>query len=53
MIYPIEVQTVEISAVNFHQITIYLSVEEYKDIKLDNTALIQAIMAALEVSDGS
>ena len=51
MTYPIEVQNIEISAVPFKSIDILLSIEEYAAAKLDSTALIQAIMAALEASD--
>ena len=48
MKYEIQIQNVEISAEKFKSIDIYLSEEEYEQIKLDNTAFIQAIMAALE-----
>ena len=53
MKYEIQIQNVEISAEKFKSIDIYLSEEEYEQIKLDNTAFIQAIMAALEASDGN
>jgi len=51
MKYEIQIQNVEISAEKFKSIDIYLSEEEYEQIKLDNTAFIQAIMAALEASN--
>tara|TARA_R110000868_G_scaffold89970_2_gene250068 strand:- start:1260 stop:1430 length:171 start_codon:yes stop_codon:yes gene_type:complete len=56
MIYPVEVQNTEISAVPHKSIDICLTMEEYAAAKLDSTALIQAIMEALEAleaSDGS
>ena len=53
MIYEIEVQNIEVSAEKFKSIELYLSEEQYAAAKLDSTALIQAIMAALEASDGS
>ena len=53
MKYEIEAQNIEISAEKFKSLELYLSEEEYEQIKLDNTAFIQAIMAALEASDGN
>lgn len=53
MKYNIEVQNIEVSAEKFKSLDIYLSEEEYEQIKLDNTSFIQAIMSALEASDGS
>jgi len=52
MIYSIEVQTVEISAVNFHQITIFLSEEEYEQVQLDTKAFGDSIVAAVEAENG-
>ena len=52
MTYPIEVQDLQINAEKFKYIQIHLSDTEYAAAKLDSTALIQAIMSALEVSDG-
>jgi ERCC4-related helicase len=51
MRYEIQIQNVEISAEKFKSIELYLSEEEYEQIKLDNTDFIQAIMAALEASN--
>lgn len=51
MTLPIEVQNLEINAQKFKYIEMHLSSEEYAAAKLDSTALIQAIMAALEASD--
>jgi ERCC4-related helicase len=53
MTYEIAIQNIEVSAEKFKSIELYLSEEEYEQIKLDNTAFIQAIMAALEASDGN
>jgi ERCC4-related helicase len=53
MTYEIVIQNIEVSAEKFKSIELYLSEEEYEQIKLDNTAFIQAIMAALEASDGN
>ena len=53
MTYQVEVQNIEVSAEKFKSLELYLSEEEYEQIKLDNTAFIQAIMAALEASDGN
>jgi hypothetical protein len=48
------IQNIEVSAEKFKSIELYLSEEEYAAAKLKlDTALIQAIMAALEASDGS
>jgi hypothetical protein len=49
----LQVQNIEVSAEKFKSLELYLSEEEYEQIKLDNTAFIQAIMAALEASDGN
>jgi hypothetical protein len=51
MTYESTIQNVEVSAEKFKSLELYLSEEEYEQIKLDNTAFIQAIMAALEASD--
>jgi hypothetical protein len=51
MTYQIAVQNIEVSAEKFKSIELYLSEEEYEQIKLDNTAFIQAILDALEASN--
>ena len=51
MIYQIVIQNVEVSAEKFKSLELYLSEEEYEQIKLDNTAFIQAILDALEAAN--
>jgi len=51
MTYDIEDQTVEISAQKFWSITLYLSEEEYEQVKLDTKAFGDSIVQEVEAAN--